>query len=1182
MKKVIVNILFVALWTVMALVLALAAVLICSVRLLKPEHLTPVVERIANKSLDADVTIGRIELAFKPAFPVINLQVDSLTVISHAFADLDSAQRAALPAYSDTLFTLGRFTGSLDLGALLTRGEIGVRDVELLRPGLNIVLDSRGRGNFDIYKAAPDTTESSAGTPIPPFSISRFAFVEPREIRYFNAADSTDATVMLLHDVVLDGSTTPPYSLRIDGHLAGPYPRLLLQSPDMHFGLDGRVRWEPRRPAMIALEEFTLQGAFVTAKLTTELTYDSTLVINSGRLDIAPVAIEDALTALPDSLRRSYGLTPKMFATDGSIGMSARLTGPFTPAYDSIPSAEIEIAMADCKLRYGKAVLHRLGFDIGVALGGGSLDSTVVDIRRFTASGPATDLDIRGRIWQPVSDPAFDAMVKGRMHLRRLPPLVANMARGFIDGQLGMELNAKGRMSMLSLEKFHSLDIKGRLDGNKLYYLSNDTSVMTEINHLTVRFGSQARFSDSTGVTAPTLAAGISADTASILIDGINITVGDFRLGAGVENSGRQRDTTLVVPVGGGLAIGRLNIESVTDSAGVRIRDLAGHVGIKRFRGSKRLPLLSANLDLGRLSAGTTDTRFMLSGAHLDASMYRRPSVVKRYREIKHITDSIQRRHPELSPDSVYRLAIEKRRHRPGAPHHRRVHDELNDEEYEVLEWGLSKGMRKFMLNWQVEGSLSTRSARLFTPMFPLRNRVRRLDLAFSSDSVELRGVRYRAGRSDLALNGLISNIRRALTSKREGNSLKFNLDISSDTIDINQLSAAAFAGAAYAERLRRGQAKTINLSHGDDDALDAQLEALVTQEADSAGPLLIPTNIDGRIRIKGGNVLYSDLMLHDLRGQVLVFGGGLNLHDLAAVSDAGKVSLSALYSAPKADDMKFGFGLQLDQFKIERFLKLVPAVDSIMPLMRDFSGIINADIAATVDIDSTMNMVLPTLDAAIKLSGDSLAFINPETYRTLGKWLRFRDRADNKIKHASVEFLVRDNVMQTFPFSFDIDRYRLGVSGSNDLAMNFNYHISVLKSPLPFKFGINIKGNPDKFKVRFGGAKFKEGMAVESVGIVDTARVSLIKQIEGIFRRGVQNSRFARIDIKAPVQAGELEGPDPGLSHADSLALQREGLIPATEGVPTESEPASPAPYKPKENKQNAEGIIKSDDKKD
>ncbi len=277
------------------------------------------------------------------------------------------------------------------------------------------------------------------------------------------------------------------------------------------------------------------------------------------------------------------------------------------------------------------------------------------------------------------------------------------------------------------------------------------------------------------------------------------------------------------------------------------------------------------------------------------------------------------------------------------------------------------------------------------------------------------------------------------------------------------------------------------------------------------------------------------------------MYGGGVNLHDLAAWSDAGSVNLSALYLAPKASEMQFGFGLQLDQFKIERFLKLVPAVDSIMPLMRDFSGIISADIAATVEIDSTMNMVLPTLDAAIKLSGDSLAFINADTYRTLGKWLRFRDKADNKIKHMNVEFLVRDNMMETFPFSFDIDRYRLGVVGSNDLALNFNYHISVLKSPLPFKFGINIKGNPDKYKVRFGGAKFKEGMAVESINIVDTARVNLIKQIEGVFRRGVQNSRFSRLDVKAPVKISDFED-ESGLSQADSLMLRQEGILPPEE----------------------------------
>lgn len=264
-----------------------------------------------------------------------------------------------------------------------------------------------------------------------------------------------------------------------------------------------------------------------------------------------------------------------------------------------------------------------------------------------------------------------------------------------------------------------------------------------------------------------------------------------------------------------------------------------------------------------------------------------------------------------------------------------------------------------------------------------------------------------------------------------------------------------------------------------------------------------MPTNIDANINVAAENILYSDLHLHDLRGDILMFDGGLNLNNLRAESDAGSLSLSALYSAPAPRDMKLGFGLMLNDFKIDKFLNLVPAIDSIMPLMRDISGIIDADLAATVDVDSNMNMVLPTLDAAVKLQGDSLAFINAETYRTLGKWLRFRDRADNKIKHMSVELLVRDNRMDIFPFTFDIDRYKLGVMGYNDLALNFDYHIAVLKSPLPFKFGINIKGNPDKYKVRFGGAKFREGMVSQSVAVVDTARVNLVRQIQNVFRRG-------------------------------------------------------------------------------
>ncbi len=113
---------------------------------------------------------------------------------------------------------------------------------------------------------------------------------------------------------------------------------------------------------------------------------------------------------------------------------------------------------------------------------------------------------------------------------------------------------------------------------------------------------------------------------------------------------------------------------------------------------------------------------------------------------------------------------------------------------------------------------------------------------------------------------------------------------------------------------------------------------------------------------------------------------------------------------------------------------------------------------------------------------------------------------------------------------------------GYNDIDMNFNYHLAVLKSPIPFKFGVTIKGDLKKYKVRFGGAKFNENTAIESVNIVNDARINLIDQIEGFFKRGVRNSRFSKLQIARP--EGFDSDMDLGLSASDSLQLIKEGIL--------------------------------------
>lgn len=1153
MRKWLVNILFSLIMVVMAAVLAVAAVFICLVRTLEPRYLTPIVERIASDFVDADVKIKSVDLTFEPAFPVIGLKIDSLQVVSHAFDSIDAKYRESLPEWSDSLISIDYFSGAVDIMKFLKDNQIYLHNVNLSGVGCNIVLDQKGIGNFDIYKAAqPDTTQRESVATIPSIYIDHFSFIDPKEIRYYNASDSTEDSILLLNDISVNDDGQPYYKINISGSVKSPIAKEVVNLDDISFGLGGRMSWHPQNPTLLTMEEFKIRGAFFEATADAAVNLDSTLTVTKAKFELAPVAVTDLLTLVPDSILRANRLVAPYFTTDAVIAVDGELMEPYCPDTDSLPQALAHVVIPECSVRYGSAKLHKLAADVSVVVPGGKLDDITLIVDKLMASGPATTLNIKGQVWSLTSVPEFDVCVKGDINLRKLPPIIANYAEGFISGKLKADIDARGNMAMLSANRFHELNVKGRIDGNELYYLSNDTSKMADINKLKAVFGTNfVNRKDSLLNGKPALAAGITVDTAAVLLGGVDLAIGNLWLGAGIENSKHIADTNIIVPLGGGIKLGSLDIISITDSAGAKIRDIEGKVSLNRYKEMKKVPEIIANLDLGRVSAGSRTTRFVLSKAHLNASLYKKPTTDK-FKGMKKSLDSLHRAHPDLSPDSVYQLALEKRRHRPGQPRKEHVREVLTAQENENLEFELNNGFRKFLLGWQLQGNLSTRTARLFTPGFPLRNRVSRLDISFTNDSVAINNLKYKVGRSDLQATGLVSNIKKGLTGRAGNNLLKANFRIESDTIDVNQLAAAIFAGSAYLEKVRQGK-DTIDLN-GDESELDQRLDAMIDNKPDTVGPLLIPANIDAQLHLNAKNIMYSDLDLNGLRGDILLYDGGVNLNRLKANSEAGNLQFSALYMAPNARDMHFGFSLDLQRFNIERFLTLVPMVDSVMPIMRDFSGIINAQVAATVDIDSCMNLELPSLDAAVRLTGDSLAFINPKTYDTLGKWLLFKDRKDNKIKHINVEMIVKNNVLQTFPFSFDIDRYRLGVVGYNDLNLNFDYHIAVLKSPLPFKFGITLKGNPDKFKVHFGGAKFKEGQVAESVNVVDTARVNLLQQIEGVFRRGVSRSRFAKLNVQAPDVARELSAPDPGLSAADSLALIQEGLIEAPKIINNDS----------------------------
>ncbi len=1165
------------LWTVMAVVLFVGAILMVVLNMLTAPRLTRLTESAANRMLDADVSIGRVELSLMSHLPFLRLEIDSLTVLSRPVMRLDAASRGRLPEWADTLLTIDHFGGGINISALLAN-RIELHDVVFDRPGINIATLNDSISNYLVYPTSEESDTTSA-TSIPQISINHFRIDNARPLRYHNAQTDEHFTVQL-DRLSIDGGNTPVYSLSMGGNFDNPSLELY-NLGHIPIGLGGRIGWTPQSPTELALSDFRLVADFLDATVNAHVDFGRDIIVRDYSLELGEMGIERILRVVPDSLKRAYKLDPTQFATDLAISFSARSTAPFNLTTDSLPHAVMTLSLTPGPLRYRNMRLNELGGKFTADLRGNDLNAAVFTVEDLKVQGPATDLLINGTVSQAGADPLFRGSLRGHTDLRRLPPELADLMRGFISGHLSTDITFEGRPSMFSRDTFHKLKVSGELTGRDLFYLSNDTVNMVSVHKAAFEFGTNSRFTAGEHMVDSLLTASIKVDSAEILHSNISMRVNDLALGIGASNRKATADTTAIIPMGGHMDLGSFYLTVLNDTVVFNLRGASGRVAMRRFKGDGHLPQFDCDLYIRRISTGSSDSRFMMSGASLKATAHKLPGR-KVPEPIRHTADSLRQVHPDLPIDSVYRYAILK--HRKTGHHLPRVHPQYTDLESEIINWGTSKSARRLLLGWDIRGSLSADRAALFTPCFPVRNRVRNFNVTFTNDSVNLENIKYKAGNSDFLMSGRITNIKRGFTSKGFRSPLKAHFEILSDTIDVNELASASFRGSAYMASLADTVRADDNPSrrHFDieelekneelsDEEFERSLGRIVADAPDSMAPLLIPRNVDVEIQAKAHNVLYSDLKFHDFSGELLAYQGALNLHHLAARSDVGAINLSALYSAPAADEIKFGFGLQVNDFNIDQFTKLVPAVDSLMPILHDFKGIIDADLAATCDLDRSMNFDLPTLTAAIRLQGDSLVLIDAKTYKTIGKWLLFKDKQDNVIDHMNVEMTIRDNQLRIFPFMFDIDRYKLGVQGYNDLAMNFNYHIAVLKSPLPFKFGVNISGNPDDFKVRLGKARFNEKSDAVAVSLVDTARVNLLRQIENIFRRGVSNSRFANLNISNTPSAAEIDLDTDTISHADSLEFIRQGLIPAPEEPPVEQPARKKKSGKTKKSKDSA-----------
>ncbi len=350
---------------------------------------------------------------------------------------------------------------------------------------------------------------------------------------------------------------------------------------------------------------------------------------------------------------------------------------------------------------------------------------------------------------------------------------------------------------------------------------------------------------------------------------------------------------------------------------------------------------------------------------------------------------------------------------------------------------------------------------------------------------------------SDFSLSGNIGNIRSWL--ERDDQKLIGELNYSSEHTNLDQLMALS--------------QEFIKVSEGDD--LLADTTDTEPIDDDEPTPFMVPQRVSLALTSQVKSALFNSKPIYDIKGKVVAEDGELVMDQVGFRSEAAKMYLTAIYRPERANHLFTGFNFHLVDIDIDALVDIIPQVDTLMPMLKDFEGRAEFHLAGEGYLNGRYEPKMSTLRGAMAIKGEDLVLLDGDTFTQLSKMLLFSKKARNVVDSLSVEATLFRGEMEIYPFLIAMDRWQGVISGRHNLDMNFDYHVSVVDCPAPIKLGVDIKGNIDDMKFNLAPCKYKVLYKPEKQGAVEKQ----IEEFKGIISTSLVNNLKRREDYTSDLE---------------------------------------------------------------
>ena len=1051
------KITWIALGSLLGLVVVTVAVALWLV--FTPSKLTKIVNGLVGNFITCDAKFGNVDLTLLSTFPDAGLKIEDVVIVNPGKGPIEEGVQ------NDTVAKIGSLTVGIDVKAFLKENKVIVHQVVLEDATANLFIDSLGAANFDIFPKSDDTTSSE--TQLPEVIDLKKIKIDNLNATFLNCKDGMMSAEVAGMDMNLKGSMeqediVADLKLEINQLFFAQgegQPMLTAHVKGLELKADGKKAGE-HIDADIRIDgkNVDLDQVDSLGNHTLKAALDNMLLKAKGNGDMDEMRCQ-----------LNLGVEKGTLNAAGTEMVNARLRESKKDLLGvEMPDVVIKLNKKEIWLSDSKIKLD----DYALSLNG---QCSLATEERPLTMDMAVETDGSWRV-KPLLDIVPERFVGFRKGMEQL------------DGDVSFGLNANGTLSDSTMPNIVGTITlaDGRFYAPKMlpYKISKVKGELGVDLSLDKRKESHVTIKNLKAHTQGT----------DVALNGrVDDLLGDMRVDAKVKGTLPLEDVKPLLPKTMNIALeGDADVDVSAKFAMSQLKKQA----YDKMKASGTVKLKSLQVDLDTIHAAAPDLDIALQ---LPATEHKgRMADVKlkgsglKAKVGKGINAEVE--NPDIS------IGVNNMMKEQLAASFRigmgETEANVDSMIFSLVELKLDGSMRMDSLQKDVLKKFNprlkaeTRNALVFMPQLPEAVRLRDFDMSYNPELIEIREAKVTLGHSDFELYGTVDNFEEWLDNKAM---LKGDLNFTSDYADVDQIMNM-FSGMG-----------------SDPDTLEAlRKEDAVPAEAN---PFIVPKNVNVTLHthIKRSIAFGNDL--HDVAGALTIKDGRAVLDQMGFVCKAATMQLTALYKSDRPGHLFTALDFHLLDIQIDELLDMIPAVDTLVPMLSAFNGNANFHLAAETYLDARYQPKLPTLKGAAAITGENLVVMDNKDIATIAKLMRFKSwkDKDNKIKvdSLSVEMVAMDDghgcEVEIFPFLLNVGSYQVCISGLQGVDKNCNYHLELLKNPLLAKVGVDVKGSIVSPKISLGKVIYADLFRPKKQGVAEKRALEVKRKVREALEANVR-----------------------------------------------------------------------------